>query len=1083
VQVCPSCGEENPDRFRLCGICGAALAPAATPQDVRKTVSIVFSDLKGSTDLGERLDSESLREVLNVYFGEMKAVLEHHGGTVEKFIGDAIMAVFGLPMLHEDDALRAVRAAFEMKLKLEEINERLGAVWGVRLENRTGVYTGEVVAGDVTAGQRLVTGDAVNTAARLEQNAPTCEILLGEPTYRLVKDAVEVEHVAALELKGKAGRVPAYLVKGVKQAGEGISRRLDAPMVGRHEELGVLMDALQRAEIQRHAQLITVFGPAGVGKSRLLREFVARAGEEVTTLRGHCLSYGDGITFWPLAEVIRQAAGIEDDDSLEIAMAKLASMAGEQAHDAAERVAAAIGLSADTFPVQETFWGARRLAEILAGARPTIVIVDDIHWAEETFLELLLYLVDTTAAPLVLVCSSRPDLLETHAEWIQQTERKRTLILEPLSEDESGLVLENLLGTSAFDERIRHRIIQAAEGNPLFVEQMLSMLIDDGVLSRDERGGWVLISDIASITIPPSISALLSARLDRLSTVERTVIERGAVVGSTFFRGAVEFLSPIEILEHVGETLLSLVRKELIQAGRSEFAGQQTYRFIHALIRDAAYHGLLKRTRAELHERFVGWLEHIVSDRVMEFEEIRGYHLEQAYLILVALAPVDDHCRELGVRGSRYLSTAGARALARGDMPAASNLLRRAAMMLPEDDAARPTLLLQAGEALIETGEFTDADLVLSQAIAGADALGDRGLGVTAHLVRTQLAYSTDPEGGEAQVVEEVEQALPVLESVGDHQGLARAWRLLMLVHWTACRWGTAEEPAVRMIEEARLAGDRLLEIRSLSSLATCALYGPTPVPAAIERCEELLRTAAGDRKAEALIMCSIAHLEAMRARFDRARELYTRSRAALQELGWNLLAALTSIDSGTVEMLAGDPEAAERELRGDYETLKRMGERNYISTTAAFLSEALYEQGQLDDAEAFTRVSEEVAAPDDVSTQFLWRSVRAKILARAGRHDEAATMSREAVALIRRSEEPDSQATALADLAEVLRSAGKLTEAAVVLEESLALYGTKGNVVAAEHIRERLAALQVASAAPAHMSFRVPGRYRGVPS
>ncbi len=1070
MQICPNCGEENPDRFRLCGICGTALAPAAPAQEVRKTVSIVFSDLKGSTNLGEQLDTEALREVLSVYFGEMQAVLERHGGTVEKFIGDAIMAVFGLPKLHEDDALRAVRAAFEMKLKLEEINGKLEAGWGVRLENRTGVNTGEVVAGDVTAGQRLVTGDAVNTAARLEQNAPACEILLGDPTYRLVRDAVEVEEVEPLELKGKAERVPAYLLKGVKQADEGISRRLDAPMVGRAAELEVLMEALARAESERHAQLVTVFGPAGVGKSRLLREFVASAGDDVRTLRGHCLSYGEGITFWPLAEITRQAAGIADDDSFDEARGKLLAMAGDDARDAVDRVAAAIGLSDETFPVQETFWGARRLAEAVARARGSIVVIDDIHWAEDTFLELIRYLADNTAAPMVLVCSSRPELLESHAEWVLETDRVKHLILEPLSEEESSRVVENLLGTSAFDERVRTRIIEAAEGNPLFVEQMLSMLIDDGVLSRDESGGWTLTSDIGAITIPPSISALLTARLDRLRSTERAVIERGAVIGQTFFRGAVEELSPAEIREHVGESLLSLVRKELIQEGRSELEGQDTYRFLHVLIRDASYHGLLKRARAELHERFVDWLERMLSDRVMEFEEIRGYHLEQAYLILTALAPGDDHSRELGLRGSGYLSSAGQRALARGDMPAASSLLRRAAVMLPLSDPTRPKLLLQAGEALIETGEFTDADIVLAQAMSEAGALQERGLETTTHLVRTMLTYTTDPEGGEENVVEEAQRAIPVLESLGDHEGLSRAWRLLMLVHWTACRWGTAEGPAQRMIEESRLAGNRVLEIRVLPSLATTALYGPTPAPQAIARCEELLAAAAGDRKAEALTKCSMAHLEAMQGRFDRARSLYRESRAALEELGWNLLAALTSIDSGTVEMLAGDPEAAERELRGDYETLHRMGERNYISTTAAFLAEALYEQDRLDEAEEYTHLSEEVSAPDDVSTQFLWRSVRAKILARRGDHERAEVMAREASRLIRSSEEPDSQATSLADLAVVLLLGGKADEAAAALGEALALYEAKGNVVAAARVRERLAELRVAPGGPVRL-------------
>ncbi len=314
MQICPNCGEENPDRFRICGICGTKLAVEEVAPEVRKTVTIVFSDLKGSTALGEALDTESVREVLNVYFNDMKAVLERHGGTVEKFIGDAIMAVFGLPTLHEDDALRAVRAALEMKATLEVVNNRLEQGWGVRLENRTGVNTGDVVAGDVASGQRLVTGDAVNTAARLEQAAPALEILIGEPTYRLVRDSVEVEAVKPLELKGKAEPVPAYRLLSVRAVDDAISRRMHAPMIGRLEELETLTGALDNVEAHGRPRLVTVVGPAGVGKSRLLREFLDREADRISAVRGRCLSYGDGITFWPLGEVIRQAADISDDD-------------------------------------------------------------------------------------------------------------------------------------------------------------------------------------------------------------------------------------------------------------------------------------------------------------------------------------------------------------------------------------------------------------------------------------------------------------------------------------------------------------------------------------------------------------------------------------------------------------------------------------------------------------------------------------------------------------------------------------------------------------------------------------------------
>jgi class 3 adenylate cyclase/tetratricopeptide (TPR) repeat protein len=1059
VQVCPSCGEENPDRFRLCGICGTRLQPDIPVEDVRKTVTVVYSDLKGSTTLGEQLDTESLREVLNAYFREMKAVLERHGGTVEKFIGDAVMAVFGLPRLHEDDALRAVRAAAEMQATLRRVNQHLEDRWGVRLENRTGVNTGEVIAGDATPGQRLVTGDTVNTAARLEQAASTLEVLIGESTYRLVKDAVEVESVEPLPLKGKAEPVPAYRLIAVT-SGEGMPRRMDAPMIGRQEELALLRAALDHALDRRAAELITVLGPAGVGKSRLLHEFVKIESDRAVSLRGRCLSYGEGVTFFPLGEIVREAAGIAEDDSLEAASAKVNALVGPEGRDVADRVAATIGLSSAAYPVEETFWATRKFLELIAARRPLIVIIDDIHWAEDTFLELIRHIADAAEAPMVLVCSSRPDLLEEHDEWAEGRPNARAVTLEPLSREDSSTVLASLVGEGTVPAVARERIIEAAEGNPLFVQQMLSMLIDDGILVRDDVGAWTLTTDLGSIQIPLSISALLTARLDRLGATDRTVVERAAVVGQVFWQEAVEALVPEAVGPLIVQSLQVLSRKELIGPHETTLGEHEAFRFVHILIRDAAYHGLLKRTRADLHARFVDWLERISPDRVMEYAEIRGYHLEQAYLIFSQLGPLDDTAKELGRRGAGYLSSAGRRALARGDMPAAATLLQRAAALLPVDDPTRPHLFVEAGEALTELGDFLVADSLLATAIEEAAALPSQALELTARIVRRQLKYTTDPGAtSEGQVIAEVERAIPMLETAGSHDGLARAWRLLTFVHWTALRYSAAEVAARKTMEHARLADDHLMETRFLTSLGMCALYGATPVKVAAERCRELLDRAANDRKAEAVLMCILARLEAMEGRFESARDLFRRSRAQLEEFGWNLYAALTSLDSGPVEMLAGDAAAAEAELRKDYQALELMGERNYIATTAGFLAEALYAQGRYDEARAIAKRSADVSAPDDLAAQFHWRSVTAKLLAREGRFMEAEAMARDAVAIISRSEELDSQASALLDLGEVLRLAGKEAEAKIAIEEAAELFESKGNLVLASKARDLLEA------------------------
>jgi class 3 adenylate cyclase/tetratricopeptide (TPR) repeat protein len=1045
-------------------MCGAQLAAVEiVPEEVRKTVTIVFSDLKGSTALAERLDTEALREALNQYFNAMREVLEKHGGTVEKYIGDAIMAVFGLPQLHEDDALRAVRAAAEMQEALVGLNAGFEEVYGVRIENRTGVNTGEVVAGDVSVGHRLVTGDTVNTAARLEQNAPTMEILLGESTYRLVKDAVVAEPVEPLELKGKAERTPAYRLISVGHQEEGVARRLDAPIVGREAELAALNDVLARAIERRRCHIVTVVAPAGTGKSRLLQEFMGRSG--VRTLRGRCLSYGEGLTFWPLAEIARTEAGISNDDPAAEAQRKLADLLGDDARDVTERIAGAIGLSNANFPVEETFWAVRRFFELISHGEPLIVLIDDIHWAERTFLDLIKSVASMmTDAPIVLACSARPDLVDAHPGWGQGVEDHRVLILQALSEEDSAEIAANLLGTAELDAQVRAKIVEAAEGNPLFVEQMLSMLLDDGILARDDRGRWVLVREVGAIMVPPTIQALLSARLDRLGPIDRVVVERAAVIGQVFFRGAVEDLSPDEVRRHAGESLQNLTNRELVTPHESSFAGQEAYRFMHILIREAAYHGLLKRTRADLHVRFIDWLERVASDRVLEFEEIRGYHLEQAFFTLQQLTPNDDKVWQIGVRGSGYLSSAGRRALARGDIPAAAGLLQRAATLLPPGHAERPRLRLDAAEALTEQGLFDEAGAMLHAAIDEAHELSDRVLEATAQIQELELLYTVDPEAVEPTIVAGVESHLPELEALEAHDGLARAWRLIMFVREMGLQWGESEAAAQLTLDHARLAGNRLMVARAIPSLGYCALSGPTPVPEAIERCRALLEEVSGDRKPEALLEAALSHLEAMRGNVEESRALYRASRANLEELGWTFLAAQTSFDSGPVEMLAGDLATAEAELRRDFDALDRMGETNYISTTAALLAEVLYRQGDLDGAEEYTRISEELAAHDDVSSQFRWRSVRGKILASRGDVADGEKLAREAVAMIQASDDLNSQGEALIDLAEVLRLGGRTADATEAAREALALFEAKGNTVSSALARATVQELESAS-------------------
>ena len=1056
VRICPNCAERNPPEFRHCGSCGISLSAAPLAPESRKTVSIVFADPKPTMALGVTPSPEVLRDVMSHYFEAMRRILQRHGGTVEKFIGDAVMAVFGLPVRHEDDALRAVRAALDMQAALPELNETFERAWGVTLRNPIGVNTGEVVAGDASLGQRLVTGDAVNVAARLEQAAQTREVLIGHLTYRLVRDAVEVEAVEPLTLKGKAEPVAAYRLIGVRLT-DGAARRQDTPMVGREAEFALLSSAFATARSERRAQTITIVGDAGVGKTRLVSEFLDGASSDAIVVKGRCLPYGDGITFWPLIEVVRGAAGIADDDSRETSLARLLDFVGSDL-EVADRVASVIGLSKSTYQVGELFWGIRRLFEVAAATRPIVVLFDDIHWAEQTFLDLIDHLTETTRdAALLILCTARHELLESHPAWGEQASAT-PIVLRPLSDADSAQVAENLLGRAGLASDVRARIVGASEGNPLFVEQLLSMLIDSGRL-RQEAAGWVATTNLSELAIPPTIHALLAARLDALPPSERAIVEPASVIGLAFPGRAVGELAPDGLRAELDRHLDGLTRKQLIHAVDDQADDDAIYRFHHLLIRDAAYQGLLKRSRAVLHERFVIWADVVNAERgrAIEFEEILGYHLEQAYRYWAELGPLDDHGVGLGIRAAERLSSAGARAIARGDMPAAASLLGRAAGVLPVEHSSRPWLLIRTGEARLEMGEFGTAAALADEAIEAAAALGDPALEATARIERLRLRYMTEAAGSDAQVAALVQELMPALEAAGDEAGLARAWRLMTYIRAAATQWGAAEQTATAMLDHARASGDRLMEIRGLPALAGIARYGPLPVGEALARCTALLVRAEGDRRAEALIERALAHLRAMEGDFTTARTIYLRVRRTLEELGWNFDSALVSLDSGPIELMAGDPGAAEAELRRDYETLDRMGERNYISTTAAYLAEALYQLDRDDEASEFATFSETVAAPDDVLTQFLWRGIRGKLLARAGRIEEGVAASREAVRLAHTSDDPTAQGNALVDLAEVLVAGGQVSDAAATLAAAVGRFDAKGHVTAAAAGRRRL--------------------------
>ncbi len=957
-------------------------------REVRKTVSVVFCDVTGSTELGESTDPEALRALLAGYFDRMKGIVESHGGSVEKFIGDAVMAVFGVPAVHEDDALRACRAAVEMRDALPELG----------IAGRIGVNTGEVVTGTE---ERLATGDAVNVAARLEQAAAPGEILIGEETLRLVRAAVEVGEESLLELKGKSEPVPAYPL--LTAVGE-LERHFATPMVGRERELQGLRAAFARTQEDRSCQLFTILGSAGVGKSRLAAEFLAPLDARV--VRGRCLSYGEGITYWPVVEILKQLDTLPEGD----AARPLRSLLGEtDAPASAEEIA----------------WGFRKLLEQQAQEQPLVVVFDDLHWAEETLLDLVEHIADLSRdAPILLLCVARPELLERRPSWGGGKWNATTVLLEPLDVTETETLLAAL---GEVPEELRERIVRVAEGNPLFLEEMLALV-------RDSGG--------AEVEVPPTIQALLAARLDQLDPAERSVLERGSVEGRTFHRGAVAALA--EGNGSLDQRLVALVRKELVRPDRTQLPGDDAYRFRHLLIRDAAYDALPKATRADLHSRFAAWLEEHGANLV-ELDEILGYHLEQAARYLDELGRPNP---KIALVAGDRLAAAGDRAHWRGDPRAAAGLLERALTL------TRPHRL----DVHLEV-ELADAhgnvDIargigVADEAAARAEAAGDEA---GAALART-VAGNLRMHSGECSA-DELERlaraAQPLLETVNDDRGLAYVWHALGAVanmHSHFEGWAYALEQA---LVHARRGGQRPVGSWFLSVPLT---MGPRPASEALATLDSFIadQPHPGDLALRGVLL-------AMLDRIEEAWAVSISAEERLRELGMPSGGVWLS----EVALIAGDLDAAAVYLRGLCEELKALGHNAHLSTYAPLLGRVLCALGQADEAESLAQTGRELGEPDDVWTQALWRQAQALVHSARGEHAEAVQLAREAVDWCSPTDALVRQGDAFCDLAEVLAAAGRRDEAIAAWQEALDRYERKQIIPLARRVRQRLAALQPA--------------------
>jgi class 3 adenylate cyclase len=1044
MPACASCGRATPDDAKFCAGCGAPVArDAPVPAVTRKVVTVLFSDVCGFTALGEQLDPESLQQLVGRWFHEAQKVIARHGGTVEKYMGDCVMAVFGVPLVHEDDALRAARAALEMHETLVDLNEELAQRWGVRLLVRTGLNTGEAVIGEAPDGERSTVGDAVNVAQRLEASAPPGQVLIGEEAARLVSPAARLDPVEPLALKGKADPVPAWRLVSVSSELAGPPARAETPFVGRGDELRRLRRAFEEAVSERTPRLVTILGPPGIGKSSLARALLSEVEGDATTAVGRCLPYGEGITYWPVAEIVRELAGT----GAATAVAALAAegAAEEEAELIASRLARIAGFEPGAVPGEEARWAVRKLLESIASRRPLVVVIEDIHWAEPTFLDLLEYLAARLAeVPVLLVCLARLELLDERPSWSALGGEHATVLpLEPLSAGEADELLGRLLHGVDLTADERAGLLGAAEGNPFFLQQMAAMRAEEG--------------DEAVAAVPPTIQAVLTARIDRLPPSQRAVIERGSIEGGTFHRGSLVALLPDEAQRELDASLGELLRRELIRRYKPNLEDEEAYRFDHILIRDATYNLMPKRFRAELHERHARWLEGRAEPVLEERAELAGYHLEQAFRCRMEVEPAArESYRPLATGGGRHLGTAGRAALARDDLPAAINLLRRATALLPADDSAVGGLMPEFGLALTEAGELSDAEQVLGLAVARAAARGDGAAEAHAEVVRLTARLQVDTEAGAGEIRQRFDPLLALFERDGDDLGLSRLWRLRALVHWIEARSTDAEPAWERASEHARRAGDERGWAEALSWLASSAYLGPAPVEEAIARCESIRAELSEFRRSQALVLQPLAGLQAMRGDFASARRLLAESNAVLTDLGVTMHTAVFHHDAD-VALASGDTAGAAGLLSAGYERLEEMGEKALLATTAAMLAYALFEQERFEEAWGFTEAAEETAAADDLSPQILWRSVRARLLARRGAIPEAKRLSAEAVALAADMDWLTERADALLSHSQVLRAAGEAGAAADACRSAIDLYTRKGNEVGARRAHSLL--------------------------
>ncbi len=954
----------------------------------RKLATVVFVDLVGSTEYVASRDPEVVRRRVTSFFDHVSQCVTRYGGIVEKFAGDAVMAAFGIPVAHEDDSERALRAA-------EAI---MDGVHGLGLDARIGIEAGEVVADESES--TFATGEAVNVAARLQQLAAPGEVLLGPLAYRLTGHCLEAEDRGVVDLKGLGPALPVRRFLRIVDSAER-PQSVRASFVGREEELELLHTTFARTVRDRRAHLFTIYGEPGVGKSRLGREFVDGV-EGATTLVGRALPYGEGITYWPIAEMVKVAAGITDDDPVQQAVSKLRAACGDDA--VADLLALAVGVLEGIETErsqQEIAWAAREWAAELASAQPLILIFEDIHWAEEPLLELVEHLAERVKdAPLLVVCLARPELLDLRPGWGGGRVRATAIELEPLLPAESEELVEALLADRDLSASERRTLLEKTEGNPLFVEETIRVLLDGGAPSK---------------RIPDTVQAMIAARIDRLPRAEKTALQRASVVGRIFWEGSLERLSPEVELEPVLAALLE--RDFLTRESRSTISGERAYRFKHVLIRDVAYSGLTKSARAELHQHVAEWLRDRAGDELLE---IRAYHLDQATTLLEELdGSVPD---ELAHAAATAQEAAGRRALAREANRPARRLLLRAQQLEPTLERR-----YQAANAAGRLADFPALAAEMSVVFEEATRAGDarhQGLSLVA-LAEVALLRDADlPRGREL-----VEQALVLLDDA-DPEDRFEALSVRGRIAWWLGDLDDDERWIGKALEIARETGRKDLEASALEELASAAIARLDLERAAKLNAEGVeLAEESGNISSLAWVLASQARIDELRGRYPEAAVNLARAEELFSQSGSAWALARVNNHQGWVAWKSGDALGAERRFRDAIRILQPVEDRGTLCESQRALAQVLLENGKTDEAERFALEARLTVGQHDHSSRATTRMALGLVRAAQGRDDEAETLLREALGVIADTDLRHVRCEILTALADFLWSRGRNDE------------------------------------------------------